>query len=119
MNANTARQWLYDMLQNQDAVKHHFVAISSKPEKAAEFGIDRNNVFEMWDWVGGRYSLWSTIGLPIALAIGMANFRKLLSGAHAMDQHFQQTEFKDNMPVILALLGTKLPPVSKPCSHSL
>jgi glucose-6-phosphate isomerase len=105
MNALTARDWLLAKAQNNAATAKHFIAISSKLDKVKAFGIDPNNCFEMWDWVGGRYSLWSSIGLSIALAVGMDNFKALLKGAHTMDQHFYQADFKDNMPVILALLG--------------
>ena len=109
MNAQTARAWLLAKAKNKTvgeaAVEQHFIAISSKPEKAKAFGIDPNNVFEMWDWVGGRYSLWSTIGMPVAFSVGMTNFKALLAGAHAMDQHFLQAPLAHNMPVILGLLG--------------
>ncbi|WP_150598289.1 glucose-6-phosphate isomerase, partial [Pseudomonas fluorescens] len=83
----------------------HFIAVSSNNAAAVAFGIREENIFPMWDWVGGRYSLWSAIGLPIALAIGMSNFKELLSGAYTMDQHFQTAPFEQNMPVLLALLG--------------
>ncbi|MDV7214250.1 glucose-6-phosphate isomerase, partial [Azotobacter beijerinckii] len=83
----------------------HFIAVSSNKQAAVEFGIREKNIFPMWDWVGGRYSLWSAIGLPIALAIGMANFKDLLSGAYAMDCHFRDEPFENNMPVLLAMLG--------------
>lgn len=105
MNAATARQWLLDKAEDNSVTARHFVAISSRPDKAAAFGIDAHNVFEMWDWVGGRYSLWSAIGLPIALSVGMEHFRELLAGAYDMDCHFRITELQNNMPVILALLG--------------
>ncbi len=105
MNAESARDWLLTKFGVRDAVKHHFVAISSQPKRAQAFGIAEHNIFEMWDWVGGRYSLWSTIGLPIALATGMENFRALLAGAQAMDQHFRTQPFAHNMPVLLGLLG--------------
>lgn len=86
-------------------IKQHFLAVTSQIEKAIAFGIDPEHVFPLWDWVGGRYSLWSAVGLPIALAIGMSNFRKLLSGAHAMDQHFFHQPWLSNIPVLLGLLG--------------
>ncbi len=105
INAETARDWLLKHAKKPAAVSKHFVAISSKPDKAKAFGIDPNNVFEMWDWVGGRYSLWSTIGMPIAFSIGMAGFRELLAGAHAMDQHFLHAPLEHNMPVILGALA--------------
>lgn len=83
----------------------HFIAVSSNNAAAVAFGIREENIFPMWDWVGGRYSLWSAIGLPIALAIGMSNFKELLSGAYSMDQHFQNAPFEQNMPVLMAALG--------------
>ncbi|MGB1906997.1 MAG: glucose-6-phosphate isomerase, partial [Spongiibacter sp.] len=104
-NARTARRWLLAALKDQSAVASHFVAVSSKPELAAEFGIDPQNVFGFWDWVGGRYSLWSAVGLPIALAVGMDNFTALLQGAHDMDEHFRTAPLQENMPVLMALLG--------------
>ena len=109
MNANTARAWLIDHLPDhidaREAVTRHFVAISSAPQRVREFGIAEANRFEMWDWVGGRYSLWSAIGLPVALAVGMDNFENLLAGAEAMDQHFRDSAFERNLPVILALIS--------------
>ncbi len=87
------------------AIKQHFITVTSEIEKAIAFGIDPECVFPLWDWVGGRYSLWSAVGLPIALAIGMSNFRELLSGAHAMDRHFFHQPWRANMPVLLGLLG--------------
>ncbi|MGY6743048.1 MAG: glucose-6-phosphate isomerase [Cecembia sp.] len=104
-NAHTARKWFLDHAKEEGAVAKHFVALSTNAKAVAEFGIDTQNMFEFWDWVGGRYSLWSAIGLPIACAIGFENFEKLLSGAHAMDQHFKQAAFSENIPVILALIG--------------
>jgi glucose-6-phosphate isomerase len=105
MNALTARKWLLNKARNEADIAKHFVAISSKLDKVKAFGIDLENCFEMWDWVGGRYSLWSSIGLPIALATSMDHFIELLEGAHAMDQHFRTAELSQNMPVILGLLG--------------
>ena len=104
-NARTAREWLLSGLKDQASVARHFVAVSTNAEQVAEFGIDTDNMFEFWDWVGGRYSLWSAIGLPIALAIGMSRFYELLEGAHEMDQHFLHADLSENMPVIMALLG--------------
>jgi glucose-6-phosphate isomerase len=104
-NATTAKAWLLDSLKDQAAVVRHFVAVSTNAEQVAEFGIDTENMFEFWDWVGGRYSLWSSIGLPIAIAIGMPRFYELLEGAHEMDQHFLHADLSQNMPVIMALLG--------------
>ena len=104
-NALSARTWLLEKLTDQQAVNKHFVAISTNQEKAVEFGIDPENIFEFWDWVGGRFSLWSAIGLSIPLSIGMDNFEKLLAGAHQIDEHFRLTPFEQNIPVIMALLG--------------
>ena len=104
-NAMTARSWFLTSAQNEHAIAKHFVALSTNAKEVAGFGIDTRNMFEFWDWVGGRYSLWSAIGLPIAVSVGFENFVELLSGAHAMDQHFQSAPLEKNMPVILALLG--------------
>lgn len=103
-NANSARQWFLDAGHDESQIAKHFVAISTNLEAAREFGIDAENLFPMWDWVGGRFSLWSAIGLSIALAIGMKNFQALLAGAHSMDQHFRSASLDRNMPVLLALL---------------
>ncbi len=103
-NATTAKDWLVKKL-GADAVAKHFVALSTNAEKVSEFGIDTENMFEFWDFVGGRYSLWSAIGLSVALGIGFENFEKLLDGAHAMDKHFYSAEAKENIPVIMAMLG--------------
>lgn len=104
-NANTAREWFLQHAKEEEHIKKHFVAISTNAEAVEKFGIDTQNMFEFWDWVGGRYSLWSAIGLSIACTIGFENFREMLEGAHAMDKHFQNEPFERNMPVILALLG--------------
>ncbi|MEQ8928179.1 MAG: glucose-6-phosphate isomerase [Fulvivirga sp.] len=104
-NAHSARDWFLANGGNEKSIKNHFVAISTNAEAVAEFGMDTNNMFEFWDWVGGRYSLWSAIGLSIACSIGYDNFEKLLNGAHAMDNHFKNEAFDKNLPVILALLG--------------
>ena len=104
-NARTARQWLVRALGDESAVAKHFVALSTNSEEVEKFGIDTANMFEFWDWVGGRYSLDSAIGLSIMLAIGEDNFHELLAGIHDMDQHFQQAPLEQNMPVILALVG--------------
>jgi glucose-6-phosphate isomerase len=104
-NANTARKWLISSSFDEKAVAKHFVAVSANSENAIEFGITQNNIFDMWDWVGGRFSLWSAIGLPIALDLGFDKFIELLEGAHEMDCHFQQTPLRENAPVILALLS--------------
>nr|AAH44450.1 Glucose phosphate isomerase a [Danio rerio]AAI65764.1 Gpia protein [Danio rerio] len=104
-NAETAREWFLQAAKDKSAVAKHFVALSTNAPKVKEFGIDTNNMFEFWDWVGGRYSLWSAIGLSIALHIGFDNFEQLLSGAHWMDNHFRSAPLEQNAPVILALLG--------------
>ena len=104
-NALSARTWLVESLSDQNAVNKHFVAISTNKEKVIEFGINPDNIFEFWDWVGGRFSLWSAIGLSIPLSIGMKNFEELLEGAHQVDEHFRLTPFEQNIPVIMALLG--------------
>lgn len=105
-NAQTARQWLEKQLGQSEAVdQHHFIGVSTKPEKMTEWGIAHQNQFLLWDWVGGRYSLWSCIGLPIALNIGVQGFKRLLSGAHAIDEHFQNAPLRQNIPVLMAVLG--------------
>ncbi len=103
-NAHTARSWLVNAL-GEAAVARHFVAVSTNAKAVAAFGIDTDNMFQFWDWVGGRYSLWSAIGLPIAVAIGFERFAELLDGGHAMDEHFRTAPLAANMPVVLALLG--------------
>ena len=103
-NSLTARKWILENGCSQEALAKHFVAISSKVDKAVEFGIGEENIFPMWDWVGGRYSLWSAIGLPIAFAIGMDNFNKLRAGAAAMDEHFASAPLEKNIPVLLGLI---------------
>jgi len=105
MNAKSARNWLLEKAKDPNAVAKHFVAISTHAETVAAFGIDTHNMFEFWDWVGGRYSLWSAVGLSIALYIGMDNFEDLLQGAYEADEHFRTTPFDKNIPVIMALLG--------------
>ncbi|MGB1949682.1 MAG: glucose-6-phosphate isomerase [Marinobacter sp.] len=104
-NSRVARDWFLANGGNEDAVPKHFAAVSANPADAAQFGITPDNVFPMWDWVGGRYSLWSAIGLPIALVVGMDHFRALLAGAHAMDKHFRHTPLEYNLPVLMAMLG--------------
>ena len=104
-NAFTARDWFLNSGAAQTAIAKHFVALSTNASAVSEFGIDTNNMFAFWDWVGGRYSLWSAIGLSIAIAIGMDHFEDLLAGAHAMDQHFLTTPLENNLPVILGLIG--------------
>ena len=104
-NARSARHWLLEHLHDISAIKKHFVAVSTHTQRVKEFGIDPANMFEFWDWVGGRYSLWSAIGLSIAVSIGMDNYLALLLGAHAMDEHFKQAPLEQNMPVLLGLIG--------------
>ncbi|UEQ05844.1 glucose-6-phosphate isomerase [Halomonas profundus] len=112
-NANTAREWLLSRLTQHGAtpisaelvVRQHFIGVSASPEKMTEWGIAEDHQLTFWEWVGGRYSLWGTIGLPIALVVGMANFREFLAGAHAMDRHFAEAEMSENLPVLLALAG--------------
>mgnify|MGYP006143965803 FL=1 len=104
-NANTARSWFLAQGASEADIAKHFAALSTNAKDVAAFGIDTENMFEFWDWVGGRYSLWSAIGLSISLGIGFDNFKQLLAGAHATDQHFAETPFEQNVPVILAMLG--------------
>ena len=104
-NAHSARDWLLSAAKDESAVAKHFVALSTNAKEVEKFGIDTANMFEFWDWVGGRYSLWSAIGLSIALSIGFEQFEQLLSGAHAMDNHFRQAPAEKNIPTILALIG--------------
>jgi len=105
VNAETARQWHINEVGDDSQIDKHFSAVSSNVKAAKEFGIAENNIFQMWDWVGGRYSLWSAISLPIVIAIGSDNFDELLRGAYEADQHFQNTSIEKNIPVIMALLG--------------
>ena len=104
-NAFTAREWFLSRAKDPTHVARHFVALSTNTEKVEEFGIDKGNMFVFWDWVGGRYSLWSAIGLSIACYIGFDNFVELLEGAFEMDRHFRETPFEKNIPVILAMIG--------------
>ncbi|WP_417519404.1 glucose-6-phosphate isomerase [Marinobacter sp.] len=104
-NSKVARKWFIERSGNKQAVASHFMAVTANLTAAQDFGIDPDNVFPMWDWVGGRYSLWSAIGLPIALTVGMDNFRALLAGAHAMDTHFRDAPLEENLPVVMAMLG--------------
>ncbi len=103
-NANTIAAWMKEKV-GAKAIAHHFVAVTGATEKALAFGIKKENIFPLWDWVGGRYSIWSAIGLPLMLMIGKTQFTDFLQGAYEMDQHFQQAPFTENMPVLLALLG--------------
>ena len=104
-NAHSARAWLVSKLGAEEAVAKHFAAVSTNLEATAKFGINPQNVFEFWDWVGGRYSLWSAIGLPIALHLGMDKFEELLDGAYTMDEHFRNAPLNKNIPVLMGLLG--------------
>jgi len=104
-NAHSARDWFITSGAKDEDVAKHFAALSTNSEGVSKFGIDTKNMFEFWDWVGGRYSLWSAIGLSIALSIGFENFTELLAGAHAMDNHFKSAELNDNLPAILGLVG--------------
>jgi glucose-6-phosphate isomerase len=104
-NARSARAWLVEKLGDEQAVAKHFAAVSTNLDATTQFGIHPENVFEFWDWVGGRYSLWSAIGLPIALYIGMDRFEELLGGAYAMDEHFRSAPLEQNMPALMGLLG--------------
>ncbi|MBU2459113.1 MAG: glucose-6-phosphate isomerase, partial [Nanoarchaeota archaeon] len=104
-NANTAKEWFLQKAKDKEYIKKHFVALSTQKEKVKEFGIDTVNMFEFWDWVGGRYSSWSAIGLSIACYIGFDSFKEFLLGAHLMDEHFREAPFEENIPVILAFLG--------------
>jgi glucose-6-phosphate isomerase len=104
-NAHTAREWFLKKAKNEKHIAKHFVALSTNEPEVVKFGIDKKNMFEFWDWVGGRYSLWSAIGLSISLTIGYKNFEQLLKGAHNADNHFNSTSFDKNIPVLMALLG--------------
>eukprot|EP00003_Mantamonas_plastica_P028530 TRINITY_DN6513_c0_g2_i1.p1 TRINITY_DN6513_c0_g2~~TRINITY_DN6513_c0_g2_i1.p1 ORF type:complete len:553 (-),score=64.29 TRINITY_DN6513_c0_g2_i1:2770-4428(-) len=104
-NSKVAREWFLGQGARESDIANHFLAITTNIPAAEAFGINKDNVFPMWDWVGGRYSLWSAIGLPIALYVGMENFRKLLAGAHAMDSHFRDAPFEQNLPVVMGMLS--------------
>lgn len=104
-NANTAKKWFLEKSKSEQAIAKHFIAISTNGVEVQRFGIDIKNMFEFWDWVGGRYSLWSAIGLSIAIFIGFENFEQLLTGAYEMDEHFKTAPFDKNLPVIMAMLG--------------
>jgi glucose-6-phosphate isomerase len=104
-NAHTARRWMLRQMKDMDGVRKHFVAVSTNAEEVARFGIDTANMFEFWDWVGGRYSMDSAIGLSTMIAIGPENFREMLAGFHAMDQHFYSAPFDRNLPVLMGLLS--------------
>jgi glucose-6-phosphate isomerase len=118
-NAKVAREWLVQRCPQTDAVAHHFAAVSANVDAAKAFGVEADSLFPMWEWVGGRYSLWSAIGLPVALSIGMDNFRQLLAGAEAMDEHFIQAPLEQNMPVVMAMLGVWYNNLWGACSHAI
>ena len=105
VNAETARQWYTNKLGSDECIDRHFSAVTSNVERAKKFGITEDNIFKMWDWIGGRYSLWSSIGLSIVISIGSEKFDELLEGAYEVDQHFRNAPFEKNIPVIMALLG--------------
>jgi glucose-6-phosphate isomerase len=119
INASSARKWLLDAAKDESAIAKHFAAISTNTQLVTEFGIDAENMFEFWDWVGGRFSLWSAIGLSIALYVGMDHYEALLTGAHKADQHFRDTPYEQNIPVIMALLGIWYNNFFKTSSHAL
>jgi glucose-6-phosphate isomerase len=118
-NAFTARDWFLTSAKDLNHVTKHFVALSTNAKEVANFGIDVANMFQFWDWVGGRYSLWSAIGLSICLSLGFSNFEKLLEGAQEMDEHFETTEFNQNIPVILGLLGIWYVNFFKAATHAI
>ena len=105
LNAASARDWLAARFPGSEAISRHFIAVSAGIERAQAFGIAEENIYPLWDWVGGRYSLWSAIGLPVALSVGMNDFEAMLAGAAQMDEHFRHTAFAANLPVLLALVG--------------
>lgn len=104
-NANTAKKWFLEHAKDESAIAKHFVALSTNTEEVTKFGIDAKNMFGFSDWVGGRYSVWSAIGLSVAIYIGYDNFHQFLAGAHAMDKHFQEAPLESNIPVIGGLLS--------------
>ena len=104
-NANVCKNWFYNQSKNSESLKKHFFGVTANTKRAKEFGIEENNIFPIWDWVGGRYSLWSSVGLPIILKIGFENFEMLLNGANEIDNHFREQPFNNNIPVVLGCLG--------------
>ena len=104
-NAHTARQWFLKKAKDEKHIAKHFAALSTNEKEVVKFGIDKKNMFEFWDWVGGRYSLWSAIGLSIALTIGYENFEQLLKGGHETDKYFRTTPFEKNISVLMAFMG--------------
>ncbi len=119
INAHSARKWLLDKAKHETAIAKHFAAISTNTKLVTEFGINQENMFEFWDWVGGRFSVWSAIGLSVALYVGMDHFEALLAGAHKADLHFRNTPYQQNIPVIMALLGIWYNNFFKASSHAL
>ncbi len=119
INAHSARKWLLDKAKDKTAIAKHFAAISTNTKLVTEFGINEENMFEFWDWVGGRFSVWSAIGLSVALYVGMDHFEALLAGAHKADLHFRNTPYEQNIPVIMALLGIWYNNFFKASSHAL
>ncbi len=117
-NARSARTWFLQQGGREADLGKHLIAVTANTQRALEFGVAAEHIFPMWDWVGGRYSLWSAIGLPIALRVGMKNFRALLQGAHAMDVHFRETPFEQNLPVLLGLLGIWYRNFGQAASHA-
>jgi glucose-6-phosphate isomerase len=117
-NASSAKSWLLEKLGSEKAISNHFVAVSTNAEGVKKFGINPENQFLFWDWVGGRYSLWSSVGLSVSLHLGYENFEKLLKGAHEMDEHFRTSELSKNIPVIMALLGVWYNNFFKADSHA-
>ena len=104
-NANVCKNWFYNQSKSSESLKKHFFGVTANTKRAKEFGIEENNIFPIWDWVGGRYSLWSSVGLPIILKIGFENFEMLLNGANEIDNHFREQPFNNNIPVVLGCLG--------------
>ena len=104
-NANVCKNWFYNQSKNSESLKKHFFGVTANTKRAKKFGIEENNIFRIWDWVGGRYSLWSSVGLPIILKIGFENFEMLLNGANEIDNHFREQPFNNNIPVVLGCLG--------------
>ena len=104
-NANVCKNWFYNQSKNSESLEKHFFGVTANTKRAKEFGIEENNIFPIWDWVGGRYSLWSSVGLPIILKIGFENFEMLLNGANEIDNHFREQPFNNNIPVVLGCLG--------------
>ena len=105
LNASTLKKWMIEQAQTEEIINEQWFAVSSNVDKATEFGINPKHILPMWDWVGGRFSIWSAVGLPLALALGTDNFNLFKAGAKAMDEHFRNAPFRENMPVLMALIG--------------